>query len=341
MNVFELHSSTWEALLQRRERLPHALLLSGQAGLGKIELARAFAQHLLCEQSGNAPQACGHCQACHWFSQGNHPDYRELQPDALLAADDGEEGSKKASQQITIDQVRSLDDFLSVGTHRGGLRIIVVNPAEAMNRSTANALLKSLEEPPPSTLFLLVSSEASRILPTLRSRCQRQAVPVPAAARAVSALREAGISDPESWLALAGGAPKLARQLASGDSTWLEPFLRHLGRGRDIDPLGAAGELEKLLKDSKGRLVLRQFVDGLQKWLVDLTLCHQGLPSRYFLRQRDTMGTLAAMIPATRLIGAYRQLAARRREAEQPLNSRLFLETLLLDYRALYARLTP
>jgi len=148
MNIIELHSEAWTQLGARRAQLPHALLISGQRGVGKSELAWAFAESLLCETPTATAQACGSCAACGWLALGNHPDFRLLQPDAM-AAEEGESpdgsGKKKPSQQITIDQVRALDEFLHVGTHRDGARVILVNPAEAMNRSTANSLLKSLE----------------------------------------------------------------------------------------------------------------------------------------------------------------------------------------------------
>ena len=108
--------------------------------------------------------------------------------------------------RITIDQVRALDDFLHVGTHRHGARVILINPAEAMNRSTANSLLKSLEEPIASTLFILVTSESDRLLPTIRSRCQSLLVPQPTQSRAEQWLRLAGVNEAARWLALAGGS---------------------------------------------------------------------------------------------------------------------------------------
>lgn len=339
MNEIQLHETTWRALQARRDKLPHALLLIGQKGQGKAALARAFAASLLCEQPKTDGQACGQCLACNWFGQGNHPDFRCLQPDALSEDAEAEEGKKKASQQITIDQVRGLDDFLNVGTHRDGLRIILVNPAEAMNRNTANALLKTLEEPAPSTLFLLVSNEPLKLLPTIRSRCQSVPIPLPSAAQAVAALNAAGIADAARWLALAGGAPGLAAELAgSGQGAWLELLVRRLSTGGRLDPLQAAAELDKAVKDAKGRLTLKMIVEALQKWLVDLTLVANAQPPRYFLPQAATIDGLAAMIPATRLIRFYRDVIKRRQEAEQPLNARLFLEGIFLDYRALFAR---
>ncbi len=339
MNVINLHEPVWKSLQARRARMPHALLLLGQRGLGKFELARQFAASLLCEQPQGDGRACGHCLACNWYGQGNHPDFRLLQPEAFADDAEAEEGKKKASQQITIDQVRGLDEFLNVGTHRGGLRIVIVNPTEAMNRATANALLKTLEEPAPSTLFLMVSSDPMRLLPTIRSRCQVVPVPLPSAARAEQVLAEHGIADAGRWLALAGGAPGLALEWsAAGQSDWLETLTRRLAAGRAVEPLALAGELEKAVKDSKGRLPLKAVVDGLQKWLVDLMLAGNGLAVRYFLPQAATIAGLAAMIPPARLSRSYRTTVARRREAEQPLNARLFLEGLFLDYRALFAK---
>lgn len=338
MKVIELHKQTWQALDSRRQRLPHALLLIGQKGLGKRELAETFAASLLCEQPSADGLACGHCLACNWYAQGNHPDFRLLQPDAMSEGEASEEGKKKASQQITIDQVRALDDFFVVGTHRGGLRIVIVDPTEAMNRNAANSLLKTLEEPPAGTLFLLVSNEPMKLLPTIRSRCQAIPVPVPPTALAEHFLSDDGISNASRWLALAGGSPKLAREMArGGEGDWLELLVSRLGAGKNCEPLNAAQTLEKAIKDSKGKLQLKQVVDALQKWLVDLTLVSAGQPVRYFLPQAAKLADLAGKIPDARLIRAYRALIGRRQEAEQPLNARLALEGLFLDYKALFS----
>lgn len=338
MNVIDLHEKVWEALNARRERLPHALLLVGQRGLGKYELARAFAASLLCEKPSAQGLACGACLACNWYAQGNHPDFRLLQPEALSEEIEAEEGKKKASQQITIDQVRGLDEFLTVGTHRAGLRIILVNPAEAMNRSTANALLKTLEEPAPSTLFLLVSSEPLRLLPTIRSRCQVVPVAVPRLEISERVLADAGLPDAGRWLALAGGSPGLALEIsASGQGAWLETLVTRLAQGSHLDALGTAAEFDRIIKDSKGKLTLKSLLEALQKWLLDLSLARHALPIRYFLPQQTTIGGLAAIIPALRLIHFYRNTIKLRQEAEQPLNARLFLEGVFFDYRALFA----
>lgn len=341
MNIFQLQESAWQRLQGRRAQLPHALLLIGQRGVGKFELARAFAAGLLCEAPGMDGHACGQCSACNWLGQGNHPDFRLVQPAAMSdeeAEADEKTGKKKPSQQITIDQVRGLDDFLHVGTHRQGVRIVLLHPAEAMNRNTANALLKSLEEPRPDTLFLLVSSEADRLLPTIRSRCQTVEVPLPSPQAATAWLAAQKVSDGGRWLALAGGAPRLAAELAgSGQRGLLDALLGQLQKGRQLDPIAAAALIEKTLKaDKSGALTMKRTVEWLQKWSADLALVAEGLPPRYFQADGATIGQLAASSSTIKIINFNRLLIKFKAQSEHPLNLRLVLEELFFAYRALY-----
>jgi DNA polymerase-3 subunit delta' len=340
MKAIDILYPTWCHLQSRRDRLPHALLLAGPRGLGKLALAQSFAASLLCENPQQDGLACGRCLACGWMVQGNHPDFRLLQPEALAPGDDESEGKaekKKPSQQITIDQVRALEEFLAVGAHRAGARIVIVHPAEAMNRNTANALLKSLEEPGAGILFLLVSHEPTRLLPTIRSRCQTENVPRPDPGAALSALEKSGVSDPGRWLALAGGAPFLAQELAAkGQGDWIGVLADRLA-APDGDPLGAAADLDRLLKEGKGSPGLREVVEYAQKWVVDLTLATSGLPARYFVLHQATMASMVERLSLRGLVGFHRRLVETRRQVEQPLNSRLFLENLFLEYHGLFA----
>src|SRR3972149_5238574 len=223
--VFTFIEARLAELAEMRVRLPHALLMHGPEGVGQFELAMAFAQFLLCEKPAPNGRACVRCSACLWFEQGNHPDFRLLQPESMAGDEEGEAAteSKKKSDQIKIEQVRDLQRFLAVGAHRSGIRVIVLHPADAMNISTQNAVLKSLEEPPPYTLFLLVTSSPHRLLPTIRSRCQSISVPVPDRELALRWLEDHGIANPESLLALAGGAPLSAMRLSE-----FEPLRRRL-----------------------------------------------------------------------------------------------------------------
>ena len=339
MNIIDLHEDVWAQLLARRAQLPHALLIAGQRGLGKFELARRFADFLLCEKP-QAAQACGVCAACGWLRQGNHPDFRLLQPQALAEEDgDGVDtaSKKKPSQQITIGQVRALDDFLHVGTHRHGARVILINPAEAMNRATANSLLKALEEPIVNTLFLLVSSEADRLMPTIRSRCQLLAVPQPARKVAAAWLAQAGIGEAAHWLALAGGAPLLAVELAGDDEhAALAVLVAEMSRGSELDPLAAAAAVDRVVKADKRPAPLKRTIEWSQKWLLDLALASEGLPSRYFLAHENVLRGLAQATTTPNLLAFGRKTLQYKSQSEQPLNSRLFLEEFFMAYAALF-----
>jgi DNA polymerase-3 subunit delta' len=346
MNIYDLHEKTWKQLCAWCDRLPHALLLTGQQGIGKFDFARAFAESLLCENPLPSHVACGACPACKWMRQGNHPDFRQVQPEAL-AGEEGEggeggepKGKKKApSQQIIIDQIRALDDFLHVGTHRQGLRLVLLHPAEAMNRATANSLLKSLEEPIPGTVFLLVSNEPERLLPTIRSRCQQLPMPLPEASRARAWLAAAGVGDAAGWLALAGGSPFLAVELASsgGERALLDALVAELVKGGRVDPLASAAALDRAVKASTRPAALKRLVEWAQKWFADLILVNTGQAPRYFPAQDKPLEDLAGRAGLPGLLAFSRKALQYRQQCEQPLNSRLLLEDFFLGYTALFA----
>jgi DNA polymerase-3 subunit delta' len=157
----------WQRLqqLHAANRLPHALLLAGPAGVGKKRFALALAQSLLCENAETGG-ACGSCRQCELIKPGSHPDIKGL-------------GLEDKSKQIKIDQVRELVAGFAQTSQQGGYKVAIIAPAEAMNTSAANGLLKSLEEATDNTLLLLISDAPSQLLPTIRSRCQRLDFPVP------------------------------------------------------------------------------------------------------------------------------------------------------------------
>jgi DNA polymerase-3 subunit delta' len=316
-------------LAEMRVRLPHALLVHGREGVGQFELAMAFAQFLLCEKPAPNGRACGRCSACIWFEQGNHPDFRLLQPESMAGDEEGEAAaeSRKKSDQIKIEQVRDLQRFLAVGTHRAGLRVIVLHPADAMNVPTQNAVLKSLEEPPPYTLFLLVTSFPHRLLPTIRSRCQSISVPVPNRDQAVQWLEDQRIENPESLLALAGGAPLSAMRLSE-----FEPVRQRLIeqlRDPRFDPVAAT---EHCLGAEPGEVIA-----WLQRWVYDLLSLRLTGRVRYHVADEQGVRATAARCDPSRAATLLRKLAKARSLAQHPLNPRLFFEDLLIQYHALIA----
>ena len=317
-------------LAETRARLPHALLVHGREGVGQFELAMAFAQFLLCEKPAPGGRACGNCSACIWFGQGNHPDFRLLQPESMAPEDEDSEtpvAAKKKSDQIRIEQVRDLQRFLAVGTHRGGLRVIVLHPADAMNVSTQNAVLKSLEEPPPDTLFLLVTSFPHRLLPTIRSRCQNIAVPIPDRDQALLWLEDQGIENPESLLALAGGAPFSAMRLTES-----EPVRRRLIEQLSDPRFDPVAVTEHCLGAEPGEVVA-----WLQRWVYDLLSLRLTGRVRYHVTDEEGVRTTAARCDPSRAATLLRKLARARSLAQHPLNPRLFFEDLLIEYSELIA----
>lgn len=332
----------WDQLQAMRSRLPHALLLSGPAGIGKRLLAEYFAQSLLCENLAASGEPCGECGACRWFADGNHPDYRAVLPETLqpessqsgdMMADAGTEAggakSKTApSKVIKIGQIRALDGFFNVGTHRAGRRVVVVYPADALNVDAGNALLKTLEEPSANTLFLLVTSRVNEVLPTIRSRCAKLPLARPMPARSLAWLASQGVTDPESALAEAGGAPLVAA-IADPDANFRETLLGALAGERAIDPIALA---EKCEKAGATNLCV-----WLARWTSDLVLCESGLDVRYHPQHGRALKAAAGRMQVPALHAYYRRLMRMRRVSEHPLNTRLFAEELLIDYARLAA----
>jgi DNA polymerase-3 subunit delta' len=338
--LYPWQASGWRQLQQLRERWPHAILFHGPEGIGKTLFAERFAQSLLCQAPAADRQACGACEACGWFNQYSHPDYRRVRPEALeeaLAADaeEGDDGKKSGkatktpSKEIKIDQVRALADFMSVSTHRQGMRVVLLYPAEALNTAAANALLKTLEEPPPSTMFLLVSNSLERLLPTILSRCRKFALPLPAPQEALAWLQQQGVADPDIWLAEQGGAPLAAQQMAAGESReTMDAFLQQLARPGVEGALKAAEKLQKT--------PVPDLVAWLQRWLYDMFSFKLSGRIRYYPRYSKELAALGERTDSAALLRALKAVQERRAVAEHPLSARLFIEDMLLDYSSLF-----
>src|SRR5882724_817951 len=324
--MFSWQDPAWKAWAPMLERLPHAILMHSGEGWGELEFAQTVAQSLLCENPKAERRACGACRACGWFALGNHPDFRLIVPESLAPEpEEGAEPGKKRSEQIRIEQVRELADFLAVGTHRAGLRVILIYPAEAMNANTQNALLKSLEEPPPATVFLLVATQLDRLLPTVRSRCLRFALPPPDPAAVLRWLKEQGVEQPESALAAVGGAPLAALKGAETEADRLA-FVERIGGSR-FDPIALA--------DTVQRVAPWELVGWLQRWAFDLLLARATGRVRYHLGQEKRIAEIAQRCEPAGIAAYLRRLAEAKSLARHPLNAKLFVEDLLLQYQRL------
>ncbi|HET9817570.1 MAG TPA: DNA polymerase III subunit delta', partial [Rhodanobacteraceae bacterium] len=186
--------------------LPHALLLCGPSGLGKRALAEAFVRARLCEAPREG-HPCGICRRCKLLAAGSHPDRMRVTL---------EENPKThvMRKEIVVDQIRALSARLAMAGQLGGWQVAVLDPADTMNPAAQNALLKTLEEPTPASLIVLVADQPARLSATIRSRCQRLDIMVPAHVDAFAWLQTRGVEHAEAALAAAGGNPGQAWLMA-------------------------------------------------------------------------------------------------------------------------------
>ena len=228
--TYPYHPYAWQQLFWQQldellvqQRLPHALLLSGAEGIGKERFAKAFVARLLC-QSPRDGVACGQCKSCILLAAGTHPDCMWL---TFLT----DEKTGKTAKSIKVDQVRELVEFSAKSAQMGGWRVMVMTPAHLLNTQAANALLKTLEEPGRDTVLLLLSSQPLSLMPTLRSRCQQRALPVPTEAEALAWLAPQVGDENKArlLLALSRGAPLAALSLREAE--W---FSQREGLLRDL-----------------------------------------------------------------------------------------------------------
>lgn len=315
-----------------RTTLPHALLVTGPAGIGKSRLADRLAAALLCEAPDAHGLACGRCLACNWYVQGSHPDFRRVEPLDEEAAERAGKGVRP-SKDIRIQQIRALGDFMSLATHRGGSRVVLIDPGDALNTEAANALLKTLEEPTPHSHFIVVTSRWQRLPATIVSRCVRLSVAAPGPAEAGAWLaRTAHLSEPVAaeWLAAAGGSPLHALALADPEQgavhrLVLEALMR-------LPETAVANVAEVLSAQAAAR-----WIEILQAWVTDLGRCALGSAPLRFAAQAERLGRLARQVRTDRLAAFAAWLDRQRAVADHPLNARLFCESVMMRYVAVFA----
>ncbi len=317
--LYPWQKADWTRLLSLRAS--QGLLLGGMKGTGKLELALNYARFLLCRDADG--MACGVCPSCRWFEQGTHPDFRFVQPESET---EEAEAGKKPSRQISVDQIRGLADFLGMSAHQGGRRVVIIHPAESMNTNAANALLKSLEEPPEGLLFILVSHKPQTLLPTLLSRCLTFMPAVPDTEMAVSWLTGQGVKNPRDALALAGFSPLLAVGTRDGSEA-RDKLLRAIRQPARLDVFALADALQKTEQV--------QVVQWMQHWCCDLMSQKMAGRVRYHPGEQAAIAQLVASLEPMNLARLHSHLQTAKRESQHTLNAKLFFESLFITYRQL------
>lgn len=312
----------------------HAWLLEGASGLGQFDLALALAGAWLCEQAGRTEHpepACGHCASCHALSVHTHPDVLVLLSEVTALAlgwpldekaqKELDDKKRKPSKDIRVEAMRSAIDFAQRTDSRGQGKVIVIFPAERMNTVTANALLKTLEEPASGVRFVLATEAADKLLPTVRSRCLSHPMAWPDADLCLAWLcqtRNLPATDAPTLLRAAGGRPMDA--LALFEAGWRaqawSQFPKRLLHG---DPSSFAAESPQAL------------INSLQKLCHDLMCRLSGAPPRYFLL--DELAHVPTQVNWTDLAAWAKSLQQARRTADHPFNAGLMIEALLTQAR--------
>ncbi len=323
------HQTIWQQLQSRRQQLPHAILLHGMTGIGKAHFSEALAASLLCEAPHSTNGACGHCQACNWLSQGNHPDFRRILPPADMPSEDAEP-AKRSGLWIGIEAIRDLTDFVQLTSHRSGVKVVLIPSAEKLNQAAANALLKTLEEPPAGVIFILVCQQLGRVLPTIRSRCQKISLPAPARGEALAWLADQRLSGHEMLLDLSGGMPLLTAQYANDEVLASLPTVLEWFSAPRKDPVQVAQDWSKL--------PLSTLHDWLGKWLYDLLRLSVGGQIKYYPDKSDALQNLAGRTDSVALMECMTALQQDKRLLSHPLNQKLMLENWLFSYRGLWQK---
>ncbi len=248
-----------ERALDRRRQLRqllaqrgHAWLLHGPSGLGQYTLAQSLAQAWLCDRP-TADGACGHCASCHAIEVRTHADLCVLMPEVAMqelgwpldekAQSDIDDKKRKPSREIRVEAMRDAVGFAQRTSARGRGKVVLVYPAERMNTITANALLKTLEEPPGDVRFVLATEAAHQLLPTIRSRCLAHPLAWPVPQEAQAWLQEEGVpaAAAPGLLRAAGGRPSDAVRLRA--RAWSPKAWSLLPKAMSRGDVGAAGQL--------------------------------------------------------------------------------------------------
>ena len=305
-----------------RERLPNAILIHGMPGVGTLELARWFAERLLCESPKADGSPCGKCPGCRMMHANGHPDCRIVVSEFLANALDlpytppeTSSSSKKLSREIRIHQFRALTDFLTMAPSRGGRRCVLVYPADMVRAEAAASLLKSMEEPPEGCVFILAADDIDAVLPTIRSRSRLLRVGVPSKEDALAWLssQKRLKGDPEVALAMAGGAPLNAVKDITGltlDAKASATLRDLLARGRSLTP-------DSSVRGYSASMGIPAVALHLSRWCYDLLRVKSGADPHFFIREKDVLEKIAADATMKNLLSLNAAVAEMRRSADR------------------------
>jgi DNA polymerase-3 subunit delta' len=302
-------------------RVAHAFLLAGPEGVGKETAAMSFARALLCSSPAGG-DACGLCRECRQVSSGNHPDFYIVEP---------------AGSSIKIEQIRDIQRKVPYLSYQGGRKIFLIRQAEAMTAEAANCLLKTLEEPPADTVFMLISDRPQALLPTILSRCQQIYFKSMTVTEIIQGLvRLKGLADEEARLyaSLAGGSMGKALSYASGSLLADRDAANALAQSIGVCSLPEAMDMAEKSSESKAKALFT--LDTMARWYRDLMVCREtGDAGCLFNSDRtDVIKTESGRYETTRILEIIGEIELTKRKIEVNANTRMALEALFLRLSA-------
>jgi DNA polymerase-3 subunit delta' len=316
--------AAWERLRLARasDRLAHGLLVTGPRGVGKRHLVEMLVRVLLCASPRDDGVACGACADCRLADSGSHPDLLRLGPDP-----------ESKSGEIRVEAIRELADRASLTAIRAPRKVVVIDPADRMNTAAANALLKTLEEPPGATLLCLIGEQPERLPATVRSRCQPIRIPTPPSKQALDWLSRTGQGQNGLLrLSLGQGAP--LRAASEIDEPLLEQRRALLCGFLAV----AEGEQDPVVEAAAwNRVGVRPSLEWLAGWLCDLLrlATSSSAPRLDNPDMREPFTGLAARLEAVPGHRYLRRVIEARALTETTVNPLLLLESLLIEWSKL------
>jgi DNA polymerase-3 subunit delta' len=308
----------WQTLMEAidQDRVAHALLIRGVAGIGKTRLATDYARRLLC-QKPQAGKACGQCTSCHLFDAGTHPDFLMLAPE-------------EAGKAIKVDAIRQMTQEIALTPQYAGYRVVIIDQADALNGNAANALLKSLEEPPNGTVIVLVTDRPQQLPATVRSRCRNLSIGPIHSDMALQWLNQQGfVEDAPALLSTAAGSPLRAASLEGS-----EAVKKRIERFDELmavffgarDPLDVAEIWSTKLVDMELLWMASWLADGARLGLTEGRVPARNIDLDAQLRR------LAARIPVSFLMETYDRILKCQEALRGPANRQLVFEEFLIRW---------
>lgn len=320
--VHPWQTDEWQLLhgYRQQQRMPHALLIYGEAETGKRDFTHTLAETLLCETGGE--YACGDCHSCNLLKAGNHPDLVVIQPE-------------ESGKAIKVDSIRAYIENASLTPQIANARVCLIAPADAMNASAANSLLKTLEEPTPENHLLLVSDRPAQLPATIRSRCQKLALRKPTNAEALNWLKNQDTAvDWQPLLDCSNGLPLRARRFA-GDRT-AETYAQ---LQMDFARLLHKEVFPATLAASWSQVDSRQLLEWLYRWTLDLLRCTRaGSESMSDASLSGAISSLRELPDSVKLVELLRRIIKLGTGLDRRnLNYQMQLESLLIGFTELEA----